>query len=154
MKQIYSNQKYEKNNKSIFLAGPTPREKEIQSWRKEAISYFEELGFDGVLYIPEESNKAYYSEEGVVEDMSWDQNALEEASVVMFWIPRNKDMPALTTNVEFGYLINSGKIVYGRPDDSIKNEYLDWLYQRNTQKTPCNNLKELVRESITLLNEK
>lgn len=154
MKLIYSNQKYEESNKSIFLAGPTPRSGDVQSWRKEAINYFEELGFDGVLYIPEDDDKAYYSEEGVVDDMSWDQNAIEKASVVMFWIPRSEEMPAFTTNVEFGYFINSSKMIYGRPDESIKNEYLDWLYERNVGKKPYNNLKDLVKGSIDLLYNK
>lgn len=152
MKLIYSNHKYEKLDNSIFLAGPTPRDPEVRSWRGDAIDYFKEFGFDGVLYIPEDDNKSYYEVEGNVYDMSWDQNAIENADVIMFWIPRSNDMLALTTNVEFGYFINSGKIVYGRPDDSIKNEYLDWLYERNLGEVPCNNLKTLVRKSMDKLN--
>ena len=38
-------------------------------------------------------------------------------------------MPAFTTNVEFGRYITSSKFLYGRPPDSVKNRYLDWMYQ-------------------------
>lgn len=33
----------------------------------------------------------------------------------MFWIPRSlPDIPAFAVNVEFGYWLHSGKIIYGR----------------------------------------
>ena len=43
-------------------------------------------------------------------------------------------MPAFTTNVEFGYYLckNPRKVYYGRPDDSEKNKYLDWLFELET----------------------
>ena len=37
-------QKLQNNKKSIFLAGPTPRGKEVASWRVEAVKKLEELG--------------------------------------------------------------------------------------------------------------
>ena len=43
--------------KSIFLAGPTPRSKEVKSWRPEAIRLLKEKGFDGVVFVPEFENK-------------------------------------------------------------------------------------------------
>lgn len=40
--------------KSIFLAGPTPRNKdEVESWRPDALKILEDKGFDGVVFIPE-----------------------------------------------------------------------------------------------------
>ena len=62
-------------------------------------------------------------------------------------------MPAFTTNVEFGYYIHTGKILYGRPDNSKKNKYLDWLYELDTNMKPINNLEELLKESINKANE-
>ena len=38
---------------SIFLAGPTPRDRETQSWRPEAIKILKEIGFDGIIFYPE-----------------------------------------------------------------------------------------------------
>ena len=52
----YSDQEIIKGEKSIFLAGPTPREKDIISWRNEAIKILENLGFDGIVYVPEYSS--------------------------------------------------------------------------------------------------
>ena len=71
----------------------------------------------------------------------------------MFWIPRSlPDMPAFTTNVEFGYWLHSGKVIYGRPDDATKIKYLDWLYKEDYNKIPINDLDELLKESIILAN--
>ena len=40
--------------KSVFLAGPTPRQKDIDSWRPEAIEIFRgRLQFTGTLLVPE-----------------------------------------------------------------------------------------------------
>ena len=71
----------------------------------------------------------------------------------MFWVPRVlPDMPAFTTNVEFGYWLHSGKVIYGRPDDATKIKYLDWLYKEDYNKTPINDLDKLLNESIILAN--
>jgi hypothetical protein len=38
----------------------------------------------------------------------WEREGLIKASVIFFWIPRGlPDMPAFTTNVEFGYWLHS-----------------------------------------------
>ena len=113
---------------SIFLAGPTPRSNNIESWRKEAIKILEQLEFDGIVYIPEcnfSSTTFDYNKQ-----VSWEWEAMENADIIAFWIPRSKELPGFTTNVEFGYWVakNKFKVYYGRPDNAIKNEYLDKLY--------------------------
>lgn len=145
----YSNQKVVKGKKSIFFAGPTPRRKDVISWRIEAIEKIEKLGFDGVVYIPE--YEGLQSKEDYTEQALWEREALTEATVIMFWVPRKSpDMPAFTTNVEFGYWLHTGKAIYGRPDDAEKIKYLDWLYELDYNKVPINNLNELLEESIKL----
>ena len=62
-------------------------------------------------------------------------------------------MPAFTTNVEFGYWIHTGKILYGRPDDAKKIKYLDWLYKTDTNNEPYSYLEELLNSSIELANK-
>ena len=62
-------------------------------------------------------------------------------------------MPAFTTNVEFGYWLHTGKIIYGRPDDSVKNKYLDWLYKTDYNKEPFNDLDKLLKEAIKMVDE-
>lgn len=53
MKVNYSDEPVVKAEKSIFLAGPIPRDIEVQTWRKEAIKLSQDLGFDGIVYVPE-----------------------------------------------------------------------------------------------------
>ena len=48
----YSDQEIIEGKKSIFLAGPTPRGENVISWRTEACQLLENLGFDGVVYVP------------------------------------------------------------------------------------------------------
>lgn len=147
----YSDQKVIKNKKSIFIAGPTPRDENVKSWRTIACEKLSELGFDGVVYVPEYSS--WKPKEDYVDQAMWEREALTEATVIMFWIPRSlPDMPAFTTNVEFGYWLHSGKVIYGRPDNTKKIKYLDWLYKEDYNKNPINDLDELLRESIILAN--
>ena len=47
----YSDQEVIKGKKSIFLAGPTPREANVISWRTNACQYLEKMDFDGVVYV-------------------------------------------------------------------------------------------------------
>lgn len=49
----YENEEVVKNEKSIFLAGPTPRTREFLGWRPQAIEILKNLGFDGAVYSPE-----------------------------------------------------------------------------------------------------
>lgn len=43
----YSDQKVIKGEKSIFLAGPTPREENVVSWRTEACKILNQRGISG-----------------------------------------------------------------------------------------------------------
>ena len=148
----YSDEIIIKGKKSIFLAGPTPRDENTVSWRIDVCDRLEKLGFDGVVYNPE-----YFSwkpKSSYIDQAEWEREALTEATVILFWIPRDlKDMPAFTTNVEFGYWLHTGKIIYGRPDNSVKNKYLDWLYKVDYNKEPFNDLDELLKESIMMVDE-
>ena len=149
----YSDSDVIKTRKSIFLAGPTPRKKEIVSWRKEAIKIFEENNFDGIVYIPENSDDTLFKDQ--LKQMQWEREALTNATIIMFWIPRSlPDMPAFTTNVEFGYWLHTKKCIYGRPDDSTKKKYLDWLYELDYGVKPINTLETLIKEAIKQCNER
>lgn len=114
---------------SIFLAGPTYRAQpgeELQTgWRKDAISYLEKLGFQGDVFVPEWRDGKKPDEWTYSRQVSWEGSHLKSATVILFWIPRDlKNLPAFTTNTEFGEWLNSGKIVVGAPDSAEKNEYL------------------------------
>lgn len=148
----YSDQDVMKGEKSIFLAGPTPRGENVSSWRTDACKILDELGFNGIVYVPEYSS--WKPKEDYVDQALWERSALEKATVILFWIPRElPDMPAFTTNVEFGYWLHSGKVIYGRPDDASKVKYLDWLYKEDYDEEPINDLYVLLSSSIDMADK-
>lgn len=151
----YSSENVLMGKKSIFLAGPTPRSLDVETWRKDAIKILEELGFDGIVYVPErEVDDRTFDYDNQV---WWEREALYNADIIVFWVPRSiNELPGFTTNVEFGYWISkdSSKVIYGRPDNSVKNRYLDWLYYTETRKQPINNLKDLLKGAIEMVKEK
>lgn len=149
----YSDQEVLIGEKSIFLAGPTPRGEGNISWRVEACNKLKSLGFDGIVYVPEYST--WKPKEDYVDQAMWERKAMMASTIIIFWIPRIlPDMPAFTTNVEFGYWLHSNKVIYGRPDSTPKTRYLDWLYKIDYHKDPINNLNKLLEESILYLKTK
>lgn len=148
----YSDEEIIKGKKSIFLAGPTPREKDSISWRKEACDILKKLDFNGVVYVPEYST--WKVKEDYVDQAMWERKSLTESTIIVFWIPRSlPDMPAFTTNVEFGYWLHSKKVIYGRPDNAVKIKYLDWLYELEYNQKPFNNLEELLKYAVKKSNK-
>ncbi len=148
----YSDEEVIKGKKSIFLAGPTPRNELTPSWRPAACKRLEELGFDGVVYNPEYSTNK--PKESYIDQAMWERVALTNATVIMFWIPRElPEMPAFTTNVEFGYWLHTNKVTYGHLKNATKVKYLDWLYKLDYNKEPHLNLDELLKESISLADK-
>ena len=147
----YSDQPVKNAKKSVFLAGPTPRSKDIQSWRTNACVYLQEQDFDGIVYVPElSSGEAQFSYDNQIE---WEWEALEKASIIAFWIPREiTTMPAFTTNVEFGYYVRDSKVAYGRPDSAEKMKYLDRLFKRHHSECIIyNDLRELCNYVVKIL---
>lgn len=135
---------------SIFLAGPTPRSKDVQSWRPEAVSILGQMGFDGSVLIPERRDRSIKIE--YQDQVEWEDEGLAKCTVVAFWVPRElTTMPAFTTNVEFGRFVGVKPTVYGRPDSAPKNRYLDWLYQKKTGKTPLKTLQETLRAAVEIV---
>ena len=134
---------------SIFLAGPTPRNIDVKSWRPDAVEMLSELDFSGHVVVPEWSNGLFEIDD--VLQFEWDRKGLEQATVIVFWVCREMEtMPALTTNVEFGRYVTltPDRVLYGRPDVAASVQYLDWLYQSHTKKEPFMSLKELLSEAV------
>lgn len=133
---------------SIMLCGPTPRTLDVNSWRPEAIEIFQKLNYDGYLLIPEdESGECRGDYDDQVE---WEHDALNVATVIMFWIPRNHiNMPALTTNDEWGTWKYSGKVVLGVPPEAVKCKYQ--IYYANKLNIPFSvSLVETVKSAILM----
>ena len=150
MKVIYSDESIKDiKNRSIFLAGPTPRDISVHSWRSDAVAILYDLNYNGHVFVPEirERSKKY----DYLNQVKWEQMGLRIATRIVFWVPRKLPlMPGLTTNVEFGMCIGSGRIIYGRPDDSEHTGYLDWLYKSTTYKEPFNDLREMLEYTVSL----
>lgn len=149
MESLYSNQSPVFEGPSIFLAGPTPRTNEIKSWRVEAVKMLAQLSFSGTVLIPERHDWA--SAFDYIDQIEWEFTCLELATVIVFWVPRDLSfLPGFTTNVEFGRYVGSGRAVYGRPDDSPKNRYLDWLYLKETGNRPYATLEDTLGHAVAL----
>jgi NUDIX domain. len=120
--------------KTIFLAGPNPRYKDgdpiSTTWRHNAIRILEQHGYDGHVFIPLSRGSF---EGDIVTDavadydhqIEWENAAMGMADVLLFYVDRTTELPGLTTNIEFGRYLDSGRMVYGRPNSAIHCRYLD-----------------------------
>lgn len=129
MQVVYARQSIPPQRGGVFLAGPTPRDAAVKSWRPEALALLEKLGYTGIVYVPEAQNwRPHADYTGQIE---WEWDALDAADKIVFWVPRNlQTMPALTTNVEFGLYVKSGKALLGFPPEAEKMRYLEALAKR------------------------
>jgi len=155
MKIVYAKETPpESITKSIFLAGPTPRSSEVSSWRPEALRLLEEAGYDGVVFVPEDRSGIYGSR--IDQDnaqIKWEDRCLHMADCILFWIPRElQTMPALTTNTEWGRWENSGKVVFGAPQDAEKVSYQRY-YAEKLQVPIASTLRETVAFTLEHLGE-
>lgn len=147
---------------SIFLAGPTKRNGDFaHSWRKEAVHYLNEAGYDGCIFIPEYRDSLDYNNmtnDDYAEMHNWEWKNLERCTVIIFWIPRDiaNDMPGFTTNVEFGYWIakDPDKVVLGYPKNADGMVYLQDLYNNfgPDNDTP-DSLEETVSIALSVIDE-
>jgi hypothetical protein len=146
-KLLYSSDPpFKGDDRAIFLAGPTPRSPDVKSWRPNAIEILTDLQFPGTILIPERHEKVCV---GYDDQIEWEYAGLSQASVICIWVPRDlATMPAFTTNVEFGYWIakSPDRVLYGRPNESPKNHYLDWLYVKEKRRQPHSSLESLLKE--------
>lgn len=160
MKVVYTGEEMpETVTKSIFLAGPTPRNKQEQnSWRPDALKILEEKGYDGVVFIPEDRNGEFKLEYD--DQVGWEEKYLNVADCIVFWVPRDltpdslgyPKMAAFTTNVEFGVWADSGKVIFGAPSEATKNGYLKH-YCKQHNVLMANTLEETLGLAVEKLGE-
>lgn len=144
--------------RSIFLAGPTPRNPdEVSSWRPDALKILEDKGFD-VVFVPEPRDGKFKS--SYDDQVEWEEKYLNIADCIVFWVPRDLNldskgypkMAAFTTNVEWGVWGDSGKVVLGFPEDAQKNSYLK--YYAGKYKVPVAiTLTETLENALELLGD-
>ncbi|MBI4160466.1 MAG: NUDIX domain-containing protein [Candidatus Yanofskybacteria bacterium] len=146
-------------NKSIFLAGPTPRSPEVRSWRPEALEILGRLNYDGVVFIPENRNNDYAEFD---KDLypPWEHRTMGMSDLIIFWVPRDlallsdgmSKMPALTTNIEYGLSAHWGKSLFGPPKGQ-KNDYLKFVAEKSEYNIPqFDTLEEMLDRAVKLLD--
>jgi hypothetical protein len=126
MRIIYSDMTIPEDNTDVvvFLAGPTPREKGVPSWRPDFLHELEKSGFGGTVLVPERSTGTDYD---YLPQVKWEEEGLEVADFIIFWVPRNLDnMPGFTTNIEFGEWMKSGKCILGFPEGAPGMRYMEY----------------------------
>ncbi|MDF1813693.1 MAG: nucleoside 2-deoxyribosyltransferase domain-containing protein [Verrucomicrobiales bacterium] len=138
---------------SVFLAGPTPRSESVSSWRPAMLEQLSKLGFSGTVFVPEPEDGEWSGD--YVEQAGWERTHLDLCDVIVAWIPRDmENMPALTTNVEFGRYVTSRKIIYGRPQNAPHTKYLDWLYDEECGLKPAVSLEEIAESVVRECKER
>jgi 8-oxo-dGTP pyrophosphatase MutT (NUDIX family) len=123
---------------SVFLAGPTPRRAEVQSWRPDALAEIEhQWDSDGVLvvFVPEPAGGQRCP--SYDDQLDWEERWLDAADTILFWVPRDMStLPGLTTNIEFGRYESSGRVVLGAPENAEHVRYMQHhARKRNAQAT-------------------
>lgn len=146
---IYPSSEIKSLRNAVFLAGPCPRGEDKWDWRGEAIDLFNRFGFNGDIITP--TNPNYDGD--LEKQTAWEHKMLCYASAIMFWIPRSKEHPAFTTNIEFGEWYEKGNAFVGFPDDSIKNDYLGVRLKQSGMKR-YKTLEQLVKAVIEYFNRK
>jgi len=117
----------------VFLAGPCPRAgQKWEDWRKEMIEKLSFRKFNGDVANP--TNPDYDTEDPNYYDKQcmWETTAFHYASAIVFWIDRNDEHPALTTNIEFGIWSNKApeSLIIGIPEGSEKCDYIKWVCKK------------------------
>lgn len=126
MKVIYTLEQSNMDQPMIFLAGPTYRNAKTvmrDSWRHEAISLFKDENI--TLVVPQFKAGIKPDNWSFKKQIEWQTRYLVKSNLILFWIPREmKYLPGLTTNIEIGQWMHSGKIIVGAPTSAVRNEYL------------------------------
>lgn len=152
MQVVYARETFPNSfSKSIFLAGPTPRSSEVESWRPEALECLESLNYDGVVFVPEDRKGA--AKFDYMDQVEWEEQGLKMADSIVFWVPRELEtMPGFTTNIEWGVWQSSGKAVLGSPKGAPKMRYLSYYAEKN-QISEFTTLTETIEKAIDLIGE-
>ena len=140
---------------SIYLAGFDFRGKKFKSWRQDAVNLLVELGYNGIIYVPEDRSGRYGPDRENQEDWEW--NALEKAGKIIFWIPGKVnivepklDLAEIATSLEYSYITTiasrSRKIFYGR--ENGLNTYFDNKFRNRRNKEPATSLRGLLELAI------
>lgn len=154
MQVVYYNEEMPyKFASSLFLAGPSLRSgQEGDSWRETALQILRDKGYKGVIFVPENRDGRLDENHDYDDTVSWEQHHLDIADQILFWVPRSEELIGLTTNIEFGNYIESGRVVLGWPEEAIKMKYFE--YCANQNKIPIHHtLTETIETALENIGE-
>ena len=151
MQLVFMGEPYpQKVEKMLFLAASALHEGKLSSsWRIAAIQLLEQLGYDGIVYIPENREgcptTAALDYEARVK---WTRGALMRSDVIVFWLSEDlKSMPNIVMGVELGWLMQSGRIVLGAPLETGEIRALQ-IYAREFHVPYYRELSEALHEAV------
>lgn len=152
MQVVYTTQDAPQSlTKSIYLAGPTPRSQDVQSWRPEALRLLESYGYDGVVFVPELASGEW--RHSYDDQLDWEERYMHMSDCILFWVPRKLDtMPAFTTNTEWGIWQSSGKVVFGAPPEAANVGY-QLRYAKKLQVPLFASLEETIQAALSMVGE-
>jgi hypothetical protein len=115
LKVVYAGETFPSNiTKTLFLAGPSPRNDSHENWREDALQILGSKGYDGHVFVPLPRDGVFPKDYN--SQANWEQTAMNRSDVILFWVPRDlENLPAFTTNVEFGQKVKNRNVVYGHP---------------------------------------
>lgn len=140
---------------SVFLAGPTLRNEPFEkSWRKYACDKLKELGYKGLVYVPEFETGTMKPD--LTEQAGWERKGLTNADIILFYIPRKiPELAGYTTNVEFGMWLakKPDNCMLCIPEWAEKVNYLKWLWKQEVPEKPIYSdlddaLKAIIHEQV------
>lgn len=154
MKTVFNLETPPADTPAIFLAGPTPRSRAVASWRPQALEMLAQLGFNGAVIIPEDRDFDNRTDFDYAGQIDWERACLKAATIVVFWVPRHLvDMPAFTTNIEFGFVSERNQpFVLGYPADSPKMRYLAHVAQE-CKRPVFHTMEETLRYAVNFTKD-
>lgn len=144
--------------RAVFLAGPTPdRSAPVPSWRPDAIAELtRQWKGERPLTVLTPESRGGKRAEHYDDQVGWETDARAAADAILFWIPRDmRTMPGMTTNVEFGLDIGTGRAVLGCPPDCPnpeRNRYLIYVAHRHGVPV-CETLPDAAAAAIALATQ-
>ena len=150
MKTVYVCQPFPHTfHKSLYLAGPTPRNANSSAWRPQALKLLECSHYDGVVFVPEFQDGTRCRDDD--QQMNWELDAIRRSDIILFWVPVEQDtMSAAAICVEFGLQVHSGRVILGTPKDANRTCYMEQL-ARKYHVASYHTLEDSVEAALTKL---
>ena len=156
MQLVFVGEPYPQNvEKMLFLADSTiPQGRLRCSWRIQSIQLLEQLGYDSVVYIPEDREGCPTTVPlDYAARVKWALGAMMRSDVIVFWLPEDpKCLPNIMMGVELGWLMESGRIILGIPSETEEVRDLH-LYAQQFNIPYYTKLSEALNEAVKRISD-